>query len=106
MIATIHDASMILTGKKDRKTGDEMKKPFCIVQYNSYMKGVDQYLSYYSILRKTVKWNKKVGVYLINCGLFNSYRIYTALNPQNKKKYKQFLLDVARDWISDPLEIY
>jgi hypothetical protein len=110
MISTIHDASMILTGKKYRKIGDEIKKPFCIVQYNNYMKGgveeADQYLSYYSILRKTVKWNKKVGLDLINCGLFNSYRIYTALNPQKKNRYKQILLDVARDWTSDPLKVY
>jgi hypothetical protein len=60
----------------------------------------------YSTLRKTVTWNKKVVFYLINCGLFNSYRIYTALNPQNKNKYKQFLLSVTRDWISDPVEVY
>ena len=35
------------------------------------MKGVDradQYLSY-SLLRKTVKWPKKVAFWLINCGL-------------------------------------
>jgi hypothetical protein len=35
MISAIHNASLILTGKKDGKTGDEIKKPFCIVQYNN-----------------------------------------------------------------------
>jgi hypothetical protein len=44
MISAIHDASMILAGKKDRKTGDEIKKPFCEVQYNNCMKEVDQFL--------------------------------------------------------------
>jgi hypothetical protein len=38
--------------------------------------------------------------------VIKSYRIYTALNPQKKMKYKHFLLDVARDWISDPVEVY
>jgi hypothetical protein len=36
----------------------EIKKPYAIVQYNKFMNGVDradQYLSYYSILRKSVK---------------------------------------------------
>ena len=45
----------------------EIKKPYAVVQYNEVMKSVDradQYLSYYSVLRKTVKWSKKVVLYL------------------------------------------
>jgi len=41
-----------------------------------FMKGVDradQYLSYYSLLRKTVKWPKKVAFWFINCELFNLF---------------------------------
>jgi hypothetical protein len=37
----------------------EIKKPYAVVQYNKFIKGVDsadQYLSYYSVLQKTVKW--------------------------------------------------
>jgi hypothetical protein len=51
------------------------KKPLCI----SLMKGADranQYLAYYSLLRKTVKWTKKVAMWLINCALFNSFKFY------------------------------
>jgi len=62
-ISTIHDATVVRTGRKDRKTNMEIKKPYVVVQYNKFMKGVDradQYLSYYSVLRKTVKWSKKV----------------------------------------------
>jgi len=33
----------------------------------------DQYLSYYSFLRKSVKWSKKVVLYLLNCALFNAF---------------------------------
>ena len=39
------------------KNEEVKKKPICIFQYNMFMKGVDradQYLSYYSLLRKTV----------------------------------------------------
>jgi Ulp1 family protease len=56
MISTIH------TGRKDRKTKMEIKKLYAIVQYNKFMKGIDradQHLSYYSILRKSVKWLKR-----------------------------------------------
>jgi len=36
----------------------ETKKTYAVVQYNKFMKGfdsADQYLSYYSVLRETVK---------------------------------------------------
>jgi len=58
MLSTIHDSKIVNTGRKDRKTNMEMKKPYAVVQYNKFMKGIgraDQYLSYYSVLRKTVK---------------------------------------------------
>jgi hypothetical protein len=47
------------------------------------MKGVDradQYLTYYSVLRKTVKWPKKVALYLLNtintffCAQYTKYK--------------------------------
>jgi len=62
MISTIHDATIVNTERKDRKTNMEIKKPYAVVQYNKFMKGLDradQYLSCYSVLRKTVKWSKK-----------------------------------------------
>ena len=54
----------------------EIKKPYAVVQYNTFIKDVDradQYLSYYSVLRKTVKWSKKVVLHLLNCALFNAF---------------------------------
>ena len=73
---TIHDATIVNTERKDRKTNMEIKKPYAVVQYNKFMKGVDradQYFSYYSILRNAVKWSKKVVLYLLNCALFNAF---------------------------------
>jgi len=58
MISKIHEATIVNTGRKDRKTNMVIKKLFAVVQYNKFMKGVDRagkYLSYYSVLRKTVK---------------------------------------------------
>lgn len=58
MISAIHDLGMVNTGRKDIKTNLEVKKLHCIVQYSKSMKTVDrvdQYLIYYSILKKTVK---------------------------------------------------
>jgi hypothetical protein len=76
----------------------EIKKPYAIVQYNKFMKGLDtadQYLSYFSILRKSVKWSKKVVLYLIKCALFNAFCVYRTLTNQ-QVTYKNFLHEVAR----------
>lgn len=71
------------------------------------MKGVDradQYISYFKILRKTKKWTNRVFMYLLNCALFNSYRVYNILNPTKKMRYKKFLHAIARMWITDEIE--
>ena len=62
IISTIHDATIVNKGRKDRKTNMEIKKPYAVIQYNKFIKSVDradQYLIYYSVLKKTVKWSKK-----------------------------------------------
>jgi hypothetical protein len=60
MISAGHDATIVDRGRKGRKRNMEIKKPCAVVQCNKLVKGVDraeQYLSYYSFLRKTVKWH-------------------------------------------------
>jgi hypothetical protein len=62
MISTILDATIVNTGMKDRKTNVALKKLYVIVQYNKFVKGVDrteQYLIYYSVLRKIIKCLKR-----------------------------------------------
>jgi len=88
MISTIHDATVVNKGRKDRKTNMEIKKPYTVGQYNKFIKGVDradQYLSFYSFLRKTVKWSKKVVLYLLNCSLQNIFCMQDTKYPQKKK---------------------
>jgi len=73
---TCANDATIVNKVKDRKTNMEIKKPYAFVQYNKFIKGIDradQYLSFYSVLRKTVKWSKKVVLYLLNCALFNTF---------------------------------
>jgi len=99
IISTIHDATIVNTGWKDKKTNMEVKKAYAVVQYNKFMKGIDradQYLSYYSVLRITVKWSKKVVLNLLNCVLFNTFFMHRTLNTNKKMKYKNFLHDVGR----------
>ena len=74
MISTIHDSTMVDVLRRNKEV---KKKTYVFFQYNMFMKGVDRtdhYLSYYSLLRKTVKWPKKVAFWLINCALFKSIK--------------------------------
>jgi hypothetical protein len=64
----------------------------------------DQYLAYYSLLRKTVKWTKEVALWLINCALFNSFLVYKHLIHGSKFKYKEFLVQVAKAWARDEIQ--
>jgi len=46
----IHDTTIVNKGSKDRKTNMEIKKPYTVVQYSTFIKDIDradQYLSYY-----------------------------------------------------------
>jgi len=82
----------------------EVKKPYAVVQYNKFMKVMDradQYLSFYSVLRKTVKWSKEVVLYLLNCALFNTFFCVQDSNTNKKVKYKNFLHEVGWSWISE-----
>ena len=104
MISTIHDTTIVNKRRKDMKTNMEIRKPYAVFQYNKFMKGVDradQYLSYYSGLRKTVKCSKKVVLYRLNCAHFNAFFVYRTLNTNKKVKYKNFLHEVGRCWISE-----
>jgi hypothetical protein len=87
VISTIHEATIVNT-RKGGRTNQKRKKPYAVVQYNKFMKGTDradQYLNYYSVLRKTVKWAKKVVLHLLNCTPFNSFFMYKSLNTNKKK---------------------
>lgn len=58
LVSTEHDATMT---KVASKRGQETEKPECVVQYNKFMKGVDQLdqnVQYCQIERRLVKWTK------------------------------------------------
>ncbi|XP_068618055.1 piggyBac transposable element-derived protein 4-like [Battus philenor] len=103
MISTIHNATLTNIQRKCRKTNYTIKKPESVLDYNKYMKGVDradQYLSYYPIYRKTIKWSKKVCMYLFNCALFNAFCTYKYFNTEQKSlRFLDFLLKVSDSWL-------
>jgi hypothetical protein len=93
-------------GDVPRRHGQVAKKPLCISRYNMFMNGIagaDRYLTYYSLLRKTLKWTKKAALWLTNCALFNSSLVYKKLNPARNLRYKEFLLQVAKARAADKM---
>jgi hypothetical protein len=75
MISMIHDTTIVNTGRKDRKKNMKIKKSYAVFQNSKFVKctdRADQYPSYYSVQRRTVKYFKKVVLYLLNCALFNA----------------------------------
>ena len=70
-ISTMHEATIVNTGRKDRKTNTEIKKPYIVVQCNKFMKGVDradQYISFYSVLKTNTEIKKPYIV--VQCNKF------------------------------------
>ena len=61
--------------------GQVKEKPEIVQTYNENMLGVDkmdQLAAYYSFLRKSVKWWRKVLFWLLEVSTINSYVIYTS----------------------------
>jgi hypothetical protein len=83
LINVIHDATVVNTGRKDRRKGPDTKKPDIVFQYNKFMTDVDRtdkYLSYYSVQRKTVIWlNVYAKLNTLQC-IF----VYETLNTNKK----------------------
>ncbi|VEN43200.1 unnamed protein product [Callosobruchus maculatus] len=85
MVSTIpvHNATLTNTGKTNRK-GDEVFKPQCVLDYNQAKKGVDlsdQMSSYHSVLRKGIKWYRKVAFEVIlGTALVNSWIVFNMVS--------------------------
>ena len=73
-------------------------KPVVIDTYNHHMNGVDiadQHTVYYSFIRKTVKWWRKLCFWLLETAVVNSYVLYRESTPLPKSHihYRRSLID-------------
>ena len=62
LMATAHSFKPKKTLGNENEAQEIIQKPEVVMEYNKYMKGVDQvdqYLAFYSFNRKTVKWWKR-----------------------------------------------
>ena len=79
MLTIIHVAVMVETGKTDF-FGNKVEKPEAVYYYCGPMGGVDlsdQLLNYYSFLRKSMKWSRKLLIHQLNLLILNAYILNT-----------------------------
>lgn len=76
------------------------EKPKIVLEYNAGKQGIDvsdQRSSYYSALRKSLTWYKKVAVELIfGTALVNSLIIYQELNPTENVRQLSFVEEIIK----------
>lgn len=86
MLSTMHENKIITLPKLDRKTGENIKKPLCVVDYNKNMGAVDRsdmLISSIDSMRKNIKWYKKLFFHCVDLCIVNSYALFLT---QNEKK--------------------
>ena len=106
-MSAIHSSEIELV---ERRNKDLVEKPRIICQYNNYMKGVDkcdQYLNYYSMGRKSIKWWKRAFFRLIELCIVNAMVIYCHKNPDiasKRQAHKYFREALAQELVQDLLD--
>ncbi|XP_054256976.1 piggyBac transposable element-derived protein 4-like [Macrosteles quadrilineatus] len=94
-------------GTATNKRGQEKLKPYPIIKYNEYMKGVDrqdQFLSYYPCERKTLRWYKKLFVHILQMSVLNAFFLFNKHTFGKKLPLLEFRLEVIRHLLS-PVDI-
>ena len=91
-------SSAALTVVSSRKSHTPTVKPVVVDDYNHHMKGVDladQHAVYYSFIRKTVKWWRKVMFWIVETATVNSYIIYkeTVPNPKSHVAFRRSVIE-------------
>ncbi|XP_042234903.1 piggyBac transposable element-derived protein 4-like [Homarus americanus] len=104
MMSTMHKGKMVDSGKRDRATGEVVKKPEAVVDYNVNMRLVDKsdmQVGALECVRKCVKWYKKMFLQLMDITILNAYKLYLV-----KTRKKSSLRVFQKQVISQILEKY
>lgn len=104
MLSTKHTIDMVDTGKKNKKN-EPIFKPQIIMDYNAGKAGIDlsdQYSSYNSPIRKSIRWYHKVATeILLGTSVVNAFIVYKLNKPEHKNisitKFREMLVDELLD---------
>ena len=107
MLSTIHEACMVETGKNDA-LGNKIVKPESVFYYCKKMGGVDlndQLLTYYSFLRKSAKWSRKLIIHMFNMVVLNAY-ILNKYYGTEKLSHDEYRDRIIKFLIAEGLKSY
>ena len=97
LISTKHDINMVDTGRKNRQN-EKVMKPEIIINYNKGKQGInisDQIASYFTPLRKTIRWYHKIGFeFLLNTAVVNALIIFNEIRSAQKTQIFKFSHDL------------
>lgn len=105
-VLTISNKHKVEMVEVQNRKGQKKMKPNVIRDYNLGMSGIDncdQMLSYYSGLRKTLRWYKKMGLHLIELFIHNAHKLHNQTFPGNKKRLLHFRDECVKGLIGLPL---
>ena len=80
--------------RKRKAAAEDVYRPQAIAEYNEYMSGIDladQMLSYYSPLRKTLAWYKKLFFHIMCIMMYNSFKLHRIAYPDKVIYYEEFI---------------
>ena len=103
-LSTIHDTSMTTISQRSLAAEggvERVRKPTMIVEYNTYMGGVDiadQLVIYYGFSHCSRKWWKRVFFHLLEVCMVNAYIMYSSKNHK-KLTHLDFVVTVSRQLI-------
>jgi len=89
MLSTFHTGQLTDTGRNNRR-GERIFKPDCVLGYNRSMCGVDrvdQLTAYYTPLRKTLRWYKKVVLHFLDMAMTNAFLLYRMNGGKHPQKW-------------------
>ena len=108
MISTCYKGSEVVEVHRRDNREEPIRKPLVIEKYNQFMGGVDkcdQLNQYYSFVRRSVKWYKKVFFWLLEICVVNSYLLYKlSRNPPMPRK-KLTLLAFRKELVQNLVSI-
>ena len=103
MVNTMHPHDTIQIQERKKGSGaakSAKQKPVCVDQYNRFMNGVDrmdQMISYYPFMRRTLKWPVKFIFYMLQMTLHNAFILHQSQGGKTRT-LREFHLDVIDRW--------
>ena len=79
LCSTLHNAEFVDSTRHDPNTGEVIRRPHCVMDYDRFMGAVDrsdQMLTYSGFQRRSVKWWKKAFFHMVMLAVLNAHILY------------------------------